>query len=254
MSAISARSWWRKSGVAVDRHLGVEGDDLAAGGDDQRVDLDQGRVLLARHLGQLHQHLGGLVERVLGEAGVGDDLARRGGVELAGRVDVAFDQRVGVLGGDRLDVHPALGGDHRQQLLLAAVEDHRGVVLLGDVGAALDPDLVDAERALAVGADDVHAEDRVGVLARLLGVLGDLDPAGLAAAADQDLGLDRAGVADPLRRGDGVVDRVGDLAARHGDAVLGEQLLALVLEEVHEVAPEARPDPIRDGRRAARQT
>jgi len=81
--------------------------------------------------------------------------------------------------------------------------------------------------------DDVHAEDRVGVLTRLAGVLGDLDPARLAAAADQHLRLDRAGVADLLRRGDGLVDRVGDFAAGHGDAVLGEQLLALVLEEVH---------------------
>ena len=150
--------------VAVDRHLGVEGDDLAVGGDDQRVDLDQRRVLLARHLGQLRQHLGGLVERVLGEPGGVDDRPRRGGVELAGRVDVDFDQGVGVLGGDRLDVHAALGGDHRQQLLLAAVEDDRGVVLVGDVGAALDPDLVDAEGTLAVRADDVHADDVVGVL------------------------------------------------------------------------------------------
>ncbi len=144
-----------------------------------------------------------------------------------------FDQSVGVLGGDCLDVHPALGGDHRQQLLLAAVEDHRGVVLGGDVRATLDPDLVDPEGTLAVRPDDVHAEDRVGVLARLLDVLGDLDPARLAAAADQHLRLDRAGVADPLRRGDGVIDVGSDLAARHGDAVLGEKLLALVLEEVH---------------------
>jgi hypothetical protein len=116
---------------------------------------------------------------------------------------------------------------------LAAVEDDRGVVLLGDVRAALDPDLIDAEGPLAVRADDVHAEDRAGVLARLLDVLGDLDPARLAATADQHLGLDRAGVADLLRRGDGGVDGVGDLAAGHGDPVLGEQLLALVLEEVH---------------------
>ena len=146
---------------------------------------------------------------------------------------MALDQRLGVLGGDRLDVHPALGGDHRQQLLLAAVEDHRGVVLGGDVGAALDPDLVDPERPLAVRPDDVHAEDRVGVGARLLGVLGDLDPAGLAAAADQHLRLDRAGVADTLGGGDRVLDRGGDLATGHGDAVLGEQLLALILEKVH---------------------
>ncbi len=67
----------------------------------------------------------------------------------------------------------------------------------------------------------------------LVAVGGDLDPARLAAPADQHLGLDRAGVADPLRRGDGVLDGGGDLAARHGDAVRGEQLLALILEEVH---------------------
>ena len=133
-----------------------------------------------------------------------------------------FDQRLRVLGGDRLDVHPALGGDHRQQLLGGAVEDDRGVVLGGDVGAALDPDLVDLEGTLAVGAGDVHAEDRVGMGARLLGVLGDLDPARLAAAPDQHLGLDRAGEADPLSGGDRLVDGGRDLAARHGDAVLGE--------------------------------
>jgi hypothetical protein len=148
-------------------------------------------------------------------------------------IDVALDQRLGVLGGDGLDVHPALGGDHRQQLLLTAVEDHRGVVLGGDVGATLDPDRLDPERPLTVRTDDVHAEDRVGVGARLLGVLGDLDPARLAASTDQHLGLDRAGIADPPRSGNRVVDRGGDLAAWHGDAVLGEQLLALILEEVH---------------------
>ncbi len=76
--------------VAVDRHLGVEGDDLAVGGDDQRVDLDQVRVLAARHLGQLHQHLGGLVADVLVEPGRVDDLPRGGGVERRGRVDVAL--------------------------------------------------------------------------------------------------------------------------------------------------------------------
>ena len=167
VSAISARSWWRKRALPSIVTLASRATTSRSAVTISGLTSIRRRVLLARHLGQLHQHLGGLVERVLGEPGGVDDRARRGGVELAGRVDVAFDQRVGVLGGDRLDVHPALGGDHRQQLLLAAVEDHRGVVLVGDVGAALDPDLVDAEGALAVRADDVHAEDRVGVLARL---------------------------------------------------------------------------------------
>jgi hypothetical protein len=219
--------------VPVDRHLGVEGDDVPARRDDQRVDLDQRRVLALRDLGKLREHLGDLVKDVLVKARVRGDRPGGAGVEGRRRVDVALDQGLGVLLGDRLDVHPALGGDHRQQLLLGAVENHRRVVLGGDVGPGLDPDLVDLERPLAARAADVHAEDRLGMLARLIGVGGDLDPAGLAAAADQHLGLDRTGEADPLGGGYGGLDCRGDLAARHGYAVLGEELLSLILEEVH---------------------
>ena len=64
----------------------------------------------------------------------------------------------------------------------------------------------------------------------LVGVLGDLDAAGLAAAADQDLGLDHAREADPLGGGDGVVDVVRGLALGNGDAGAREELLALVFE------------------------
>ena len=222
-------------GIAVDGDLGVEGDDLAALGDDQRVDLDQRRVLRLRGLGELRQRLGGSIERVIGEAGSLDDRPRLDRGEGSSRIDVLLDQRLRILRGDRLDVHAALGGDHRQKLLLAAVEDDRGVVLGRDRRAALDPDLLDPERPLAVGTDDVHAEDRPGVLLGLGPVGGDLDPAGLATAADQHLGLDRTGVADPLSGGDGVLDRGGDLAARHGDTVRGEELLALILEKVHQM-------------------
>ena len=76
--------------VAVDRDLGVEGDDVAVGGDDQRVDLDQRRVLAGGDLGQLREDLGDLVEDVLVEAGCLGDRPRGGGVEGRGRVDVAL--------------------------------------------------------------------------------------------------------------------------------------------------------------------
>ena len=69
--------------------------------------------------------------------------------------------------------------------------------------------------------------------ARLVGVLGDLDAAGLAAAADLDLGLDHARVADPLGRGHGGVDVGRRLALGNGDAGAGEELLSLVFEEIH---------------------
>ncbi len=87
--------------------------------------------------------------------------------------------------------------------------------------AALDPEVVDGEAA------DVHAEDRLGVGARLVDVRGDLDPARLAALADPDLGLDDARIADLLGGGDRVVDGRGVLAHGGGHAVLGEELLCL---------------------------
>ena len=71
------------------------------------------------------------------------------------------------------------------------------------------------------------------MLARLVAVLGELDAAGLAAAADLHLRLDDARVADLVGRLDGLVDRGRRGAGRDGDAVAGEELLALVLEEVH---------------------
>ena len=63
-------------------------------------------------------------------------------------------------------------------------------------------------------------------------VLGDLDPARLAAAADQHLRLDHARVADLVRRLDGVVDGVGDPSVGDRHAVAREELLSLVLEQV----------------------
>jgi hypothetical protein len=148
-------------------------------------------------------------------------------LEADQRVDVEVAHRLGVGLGDRLDVHPAHLREHRHRLLGRAVEDECGVVLLVDLACALDVELVD-DMAL-----DVHAEDRAGVRLRLGPDAGDLDAAGLAAPADLDLRLDDDWVAELLRGGDGLVDGSRRLALRNGDAVLGEELLALVLEEVH---------------------
>ena len=68
----------------------------------------------------------------------------------------------------------ALRGQHAEVLLGRAVEGERRVVLLGDVRGVLDPEALD-DVALDVEADDV-----LGVLLRLVGAPGELDPAGLA--------------------------------------------------------------------------
>ena len=68
------------------------------------------------------------------------------------------------------------------------------------------------------------------MLARLRLRRGDLDATELAAPTDLNLRLDRAGVADLVGGGDGFVAGRRGLAVRHGDAVTGEELLALVLK------------------------
>jgi hypothetical protein len=140
-------------------------------------------------------------------------------------------QRVRALDGELLDVHAALLGAHGQVGAVRAVEQDREVVLLGDAGALGDHHLVHGV------ALDVHAEDRTGVLLRLVGGLGDLDAAGLAAAPDLDLGLDHGhpatGRADALGRLTGLFRCRGDGPGEHGHTVLLEHVTGLVLEEIH---------------------
>ena len=76
---------------------------------------------------------------------------------------------------------------------------------------------------------DVHAEDRLGVLADLVGVGGDLDPACLAAAAHLHLGLQYDRVARGLGLLEGLFHVVGDPARRGRYPEPGEISLSLVL-------------------------
>ena len=58
----------------------------------------------------------------------------------------------------------------------------------------------------------------------------ELDAAGLAAAADQDLRLDDDRIPELLGRLDGLAGRLDRPPVRHGHAVLGEQRFALIFE------------------------
>ena len=75
-------------------------------------------------------------------------------------------------------------------------------------------------------------EDRLGVLLGLVGRLGELDAAGLAAAAGLDLRLDDDD-AELLGGGPGLGRGVGDDAESDRDIVLGEELLRLILHQIH---------------------
>src|SRR5690606_4838171 len=143
------------------------------------------------------------------------------------RVDRHLEDRVGPLGGELLDLDAALGGAHGEERAVRAVEQEGEVVLLGDVAGLGD------QHAVHGMALDVHAEDRLGLLARLLGCPRQLHAARLAAAAGLDLSLhhDRpAELPRPVGRFGGAV---GHRAAGDGYAVRGEDVPGLVLVEVH---------------------
>ncbi len=214
-------------GVLVQRHLAVEGDDVAGAGRHQRVDLDEGGVLLDEDGPELLEHAGDLVGQLALEAGRRGDLGGLGRVDAGERVDGDAGQGLGPLDGQGLDLHTALLAGHGQPGAVGAVEQEGDVVLLRDVRALRDHHPLDRV------ALDVHAQDVAGVALGLLGGRRDLDPAGLAAAADLDLRLDDDDAADALGRGPRLLRSRGHLAGEHGYAVLLEHVARLVLVQVH---------------------
>ncbi len=82
-------------------------------------------------------------------------------------------------------------------------------------------------------AADVEAEDLLRRLLDLVRAGRELDAAGLAAAAGEHLRLDDDRAAELLRGRAGLLRRVGAAPVRDGDADAPEELLALVLVEVH---------------------
>ena len=142
---------------------------------------------------------------------------------------------LGRLGGDGLDVHAALGTGHQRDALRAAVDDHADVEFLFDVRAFLHQQpahLLPARAGLV--RDQLHAEDLGRALLHLVERLRDLDAAALAAAAGVDLRLDDPHLAAERLRGlDGLVDGKRRNAARNGHAEPAEDLLALILVNLH---------------------
>ena len=122
--------------VVVDGELRVERPHLALGRDDQRVDLAEHRVGLDEAGVELADDVEDLLLLVrVADSGAVDQSPPLVGLEALERVDVQAHERVRVVLGDLLDLDAALGGEHEERLLLAAVEGDREVVLRGDLGA-----------------------------------------------------------------------------------------------------------------------
>ena len=141
--------------VVIERDLRVQRLDLPVRRDDQRVDLDQRRLLGDERVVQLRQQCTDRTHDVGVDTGLIGEPAPVKVLKAEQRVDVQTRKRIGVLRRHRLDVHAALGREHHQRRLGAAIEHNRRVVLRRDLGRTLDPDLVNSQPT------DVHPQDRL---------------------------------------------------------------------------------------------
>ncbi len=159
------------------------------------------------------------------------------------------DDRLRVAGRHLLDLHASRRRRHdERQRRLAPAPGAPGIVDLavavegdGEVELAVDVDGFfhqDAPDLLALGTglvgDELHAEDLRGVLLGLVGGLGQLHAAALAAAAGVDLGLDHGASAVLFAELAGL-GRVGrHLASGRRHAVAAQDLLGLVFVDLQD--------------------
>ena len=169
--------------VVVEGHLAVDGPHGAVGAGDQRVDLDQRRVLVAVDGPQSFEDGGDRLCGCLVKPRVLRDAAGNLSIDADGGVEGDAGQGLGSFLREGLDVHAAFARAHRQVAAVRAVQEDREVVFGGDVRPGRDHDLLD-DVAL-----DVEAEDRLSLLVSLVGGMGELDAAGLAAPAGLHLRL-----------------------------------------------------------------
>jgi hypothetical protein len=132
---------------------------------------------------------------------------------------------------DLFDVDAALGTHHAEEFAMGSVQQERAVVLLFDIAGSFD------ENPLDRVSFDVHPEDLLCDRASFVGVLCKLDPAGLAAAPDLDLGLDYDSTAQTGCCIRGLVRGRRDAALGDRYVELTQQLFALVLEKIQDPPP-----------------
>src|SRR5207248_5904394 len=223
--------------VVVEVDLGVERNHVALLRDHQRIDLHDAGIARLVRLVRSGGEADEAVHRVAGEAEPERQIARLVSSEADDRIDRRAQDLLRVLRGDLLDLHPTLAGRHRHVAADGAVEGDAEIELAGDVASFLDVDLPHllALRAGLVG-DELHAHHLLEDLARLFRAPRQLHSAALAAAARVNLRFDHddALLAHQLARGgDGFVLRLDQLAARDRDAVSAQDLLGLVLVDLH---------------------
>jgi len=224
--------------VVVEGDLCVQGEQLVVLGSDERINLHQRSVGIDECLVKALEERHRVVDLCRLQSQRKGQLARLPCAEPDRRIDRLLVDGLGILGRDLFDLHAAGLRSHEHQLAGDTVEHDAQIELAVDSRGLLDEQALHllALRTRLVG-DELHAQDVLGVLLGFLAGLGYLHAAALAAASGVNLRLDDdAGSAlDKQLAGHrgGFLQRVRHLALGHGNAVLGQDLLCLILVNLH---------------------
>src|SRR5258706_14467299 len=108
--------------VVVEGKLGVEREKAAIGSGDERIDLEQGSVGVEKRLVEVGQKLHREVDLLGIESKPESHLARLKRLQPHAGIDVLFQNSVGILRSDLLDIHSAGGRGHEHWLAFGTVD------------------------------------------------------------------------------------------------------------------------------------
>src|SRR5215471_3788926 len=220
--------------VVVERHLGVERQDLAGLRHQERIDFCQRSVGLDIGAKERRHERDALLEALPGQTQREGELARLKREHAERRIERLADDRGGILGSDFLDLHPPELRDHHRGKPSRPVEGNSQIELPIDVQSLFDQDfLYPLAGGTGLDGHEIHPEDRLGESLRFIGILGQLDAAALAAASGMNLRLDDGAPPETLGDLAGFGGIVGHFAARHGHAVARQDRLGLVFVDLH---------------------
>ena len=220
--------------VVVERHLAVERQHVAGRRDHEGVDLHQGGVAVpVDGAGGLHHPHGPGHRRPRQAQAVRQAPSLKRG-QTDAEVDLLAQDELRRVGRNLLYLHAAGRARHDDRPRRGAVDQQPEVQLALDVERLLDQH---ARHAATLGTglrrDERHPDQGLRRLLGLARVSDHPHAAALAPPAGMDLRLDDDAAPETLRHPARLGRRERDLAARHGQAMLREQDLRLVLVNLH---------------------
>src|SRR5690606_16816626 len=221
--------------VAIYAYFGVETVQVTGRGDYQRVDFDQRQVALFKQFGQAQENLGELTDLLAFQAQLERQLATLVRLSADQRNNFGFQDLFRSFFSNLLDFHATFSRGHENDTTGTTVYHCAQVQLLVDVGEGFNQNLAD-RLAVFVGlvGNQVLTQPLFGEFTDLFFALDQLYTAGLAATTSVNLGFDYPAVAaDFVCRCYGFLGSIAGNAFGYGQAVLSEQLLALIFVQIH---------------------